>query len=81
MQRKVCSFDENDMKTYSCRRGLITNRLVIQLKISQNLFVYDGHDPFLIKVCQKVKNKISKLDISFLLNEICQLCSNVAIFE
>ena len=22
MQRKVCGFDENDMKTYSCRRGL-----------------------------------------------------------
>ena len=21
-QRKVCGFDENDMKTYSCRRGL-----------------------------------------------------------
>ena len=21
-QRKVCSFDENDMKTYSCRWGL-----------------------------------------------------------
>ena len=22
MQRKICGFDKNDMKTYSCRRGL-----------------------------------------------------------
>ena len=22
MQRKVCGFDKNDMKTYQCRRGL-----------------------------------------------------------
>ena len=25
MQRKVCGFDENDMKTYSSRRGLKEN--------------------------------------------------------
>ena len=32
-QRKVCSFDENEMKTYSCRRSLRISRVNCRLRV------------------------------------------------
>ena len=39
MQKKVCGFDENDMKTYSCRQGLTVHDFfdIIQYRLRKEI--------------------------------------------
>ena len=51
MQRKVCGFDENDMKTYSCRRALIYHYILESLPLGYSV-VNDFNAVY--KVSQKI---------------------------